>query len=58
MMDVKIYVDTDADLRILRRLTRDTKERGRSMDSVINQYLSVVRPMMTNLLNRLRNMLI
>ena len=45
MMDVKIYVDTDADLRILRRLTRDTKERGRSMDSVINQYLSVVRPM-------------
>ena len=58
MMDVKIYVDTDADLRILRRLTRDTKERGRSMDSVINQYLSVVDLCMTNLLNRLRNMLI
>ena len=45
MMDVKIYVDTDADLRILRRLKRDTHERGRSMDSVINQYLNVVRPM-------------
>ncbi len=45
IMDVKIYVDTDADLRILRRLTRDTKERGRNMESVINQYLNVVRPM-------------
>lgn len=45
MMDVKIYVDTDADLRILRRLLRDTQERGRTMDSVIDQYLSVVRPM-------------
>ena len=45
LMDVKIYVDTDADLRILRRLTRDIKERGRTMDSVIDQYLSVVRPM-------------
>ncbi|ARJ49917.1 uridine kinase [Staphylococcus lutrae] len=45
MMDVKIFVDTDADLRILRRLIRDTKERGRTMESVIDQYLSVVRPM-------------
>ncbi|MCU5746425.1 uridine kinase [Staphylococcus sp. SQ8-PEA] len=45
LMDVKLYVDTDADLRILRRLMRDTKERGRTMDSVINQYLNVVRPM-------------
>lgn len=45
LMDVKIYVDTDADLRILRRLIRDTEERGRSMESVINQYLNVVRPM-------------
>ena len=44
MMD-KIYVDTDADIRILRRLIRDTKERGRSMESVINQYLNVVKPM-------------
>ena len=40
LMDVKIYVDTDADLRILRRLMRDTKERGRSMESVIDQYMS------------------
>lgn len=45
LMDVKIYVDTDADLRILRRLMRDTKEQGRSMESVIDQYMSVVRPM-------------
>ena len=45
LMDVKIYVDTDADLRILRRLLRDTEERGRTMESVINQYLNVVRPM-------------
>ena len=45
LMDVKIYVDTDADLRILRRLLRDTEERGRTMDSVISQYLNVVRPM-------------
>ena len=45
MMDVKIYVDTDADLRILRHFVRDTKERGRSMESVINQYLNVVKPM-------------
>ncbi|PTI37564.1 uridine kinase [Mammaliicoccus vitulinus] len=45
LMDVKIYVDTDADLRILRRLARDIKDRGRTMESVIDQYLSVVRPM-------------
>ncbi|UOB19789.1 uridine kinase [Macrococcus armenti] len=45
LMDVKIYVDTDADLRILRRIVRDIKERGRTMESVIDQYLSVVRPM-------------
>lgn len=45
MMDVKVYVDTDSDIRILRRLSRDVKERGRSMDSVIEQYLNVVRPM-------------
>ncbi|PTH57988.1 uridine kinase [Staphylococcus agnetis] len=44
-MDVKIYVDTDADLRILRRLIRDTKERDRTMESVVEQYLNVVRPM-------------
>lgn len=45
LMDMKLYVDTDADLRIIRRLLRDIKERGRSMDSVIEQYVTVVRPM-------------
>jgi uridine kinase len=45
LMDVKIYVDTAADLRFLRRLQRDIAERGRTMDSVIEQYLSTVRPM-------------
>ncbi|WP_085991830.1 uridine kinase [Oceanobacillus senegalensis] len=44
LMDIKVYVDTDADLRIIRRLTRDIKERGRTLDSVINQYLNEVRP--------------
>lgn len=45
LFDIKIYVDTDADIRILRRLTRDIRERGRTVDSVIDQYLAVVRPM-------------
>ncbi|WP_172369337.1 uridine kinase [Sporosarcina jiandibaonis] len=45
LMDIKLYVDTDADLRIIRRITRDINERGRSIDSVVDQYLSVVRPM-------------
>ena len=45
IMDIKLFVDTDADLRIIRRLMRDIKERGRSIDSVIEQYTSVVRPM-------------
>ncbi len=45
LMDVKIFVDTDADVRILRRIQRDVQERGRSLDSVINQYLSTVKPM-------------
>jgi uridine kinase len=45
LMDIKLYVDTDADLRIIRRMLRDIKERGRSIDSVIEQYVSVVRPM-------------
>lgn len=44
-MDVKIFVDTDADVRILRRIQRDVQERGRSLDSVINQYLTTVKPM-------------
>ncbi|ABS32872.1 uridine kinase [Clostridium botulinum] len=45
LLDIKIYVDTDADVRIIRRLLRDINERGRTVDSVINQYLTVVRPM-------------
>lgn len=45
MMDIKVFVDTDADLRIIRRLLRDINERGRTIDSVIDQYLNVVRPM-------------
>ncbi|TDL82205.1 uridine kinase [Peribacillus frigoritolerans] len=45
LMDMKLYVDTDADIRIIRRMLRDIKERGRTIDSVIEQYVSVVRPM-------------
>lgn len=45
LMDIKIYVDTDADERILRRLRRDVRDRGRSIDSVIGQYLGTVKPM-------------
>jgi uridine kinase len=45
LMDVKIYVDTDADIRFIRRLERDIAERDRTMASVIRQYLSTVRPM-------------
>ena len=44
-MDIKIFVDADADVRILRRIVRDVRDRGRSLDSVINQYLSTVKPM-------------
>jgi uridine kinase len=45
LMDIKVFVDTDGDVRIIRRLLRDVKERGRDLDSVINQYLSTVKPM-------------
>ena len=45
LMDIKIFVDTDADIRILRRIKRDVHERERSLDSVINQYLETVKPM-------------
>ncbi len=45
LMDIKIFVDTDADVRILRRLQRDVERRGRDMQSVIKQYLSTVKPM-------------
>ena len=45
LMDIKLYVDTDADVRILRRITRDVRDRGRSLESVIDQYLQTVKPM-------------
>ena len=45
MMDIKLYVDTDADMRFIRRLQRDMRERGRTLESVIRQYLETVRPM-------------
>lgn len=45
LFDLRIFVDTDADVRILRRITRDINERGRTLDSVINQYLNTVKPM-------------
>ena len=45
LFDLKVFVDTEADVRILRRLRRDVHERGRTLDSVIQQYLQTVRPM-------------
>ena len=45
MLDIKIYVDTDADVRIIRRIMRDVNERGRSLESVVKQYLTTVKPM-------------
>ena len=45
LMDIKVYVDTEDDIRIIRRIKRDMHDRGRSLDSVIDQYLSVVKPM-------------
>ncbi|MBR4474492.1 MAG: uridine kinase [Oscillospiraceae bacterium] len=44
-MDIKIFVDADADVRILRRIVRDVRDRGRSLESVVNQYLTTVKPM-------------
>ena len=44
-MDIKVYVDTDDDIRIIRRIKRDMVERGRTLDSIIHQYMSVVKPM-------------
>lgn len=44
-LDIKIFVDTDADVRILRRIKRDVSERGRDLDSVISQYITTVKPM-------------
>lgn len=45
LMDIKVFVDTDADLRLIRRILRDVKERGRDLDSVIDQYIGTVKPM-------------
>lgn len=45
LMDIKLFVDTDADVRILRQIRRDVRDRGRSLDSVIQQYLQTVKPM-------------
>jgi uridine kinase len=45
LFDVKLFVDTDADIRLIRRLQRDITERGRTVESVIKQYQSTVRPM-------------
>ncbi|MDU4045704.1 MAG: uridine kinase [Peptoniphilus harei] len=44
IMDIKVFVDTDADVRIIRRIKRDMHDRGRSLDSVIDQYMATVRP--------------
>ncbi|EPC18714.1 Uridine kinase (C1) [Lacticaseibacillus paracasei subsp. paracasei Lpp230] len=45
MMDIKVFVDTDDDIRVIRRIKRDMVSRGRSLDSIINQYLKTVKPM-------------
>ena len=45
LMDIKVFVDTDADERLMRRILRDTKERGRSVESVLSQYVTTVKPM-------------
>lgn len=45
LLDLKVYVDTDADVRLIRRIQRDRRERGRDLDSILRQYLKTVRPM-------------
>ncbi|ARK22964.1 uridine kinase [Sporosarcina sp. P26b] len=45
LMDIKLFVDTDSDIRIIRRILRDIHDRGRTVDSVVEQYMTVVRPM-------------
>ena len=45
LLDIKVFVDADADERILRRILRDTKERGRSVENIVDQYLATVKPM-------------
>ena len=45
MCDIKVFIDTDADVRIIRRIVRDVEERGRTLESIVNQYLTTVKPM-------------
>lgn len=45
LCDIKVFIETDADVRIIRRILRDVRERGRTLDSVVNQYLTTVKPM-------------
>lgn len=45
LCDIKVFIDTDADVRIIRRIMRDVRERGRTLDSVVSQYLTTVKPM-------------
>ncbi len=52
LMDIKLFVDTDDDVRIIRRIKRDMVERGRSLDSIIDQYLGVVKPMYHQFIER------
>lgn len=56
LMDIKVYVDTEDDIRIIRRIKRDIEDRGRSLDSVIDQYLSVVKPMHSQFIEPTKNM--
>lgn len=45
LCDIKVFIDTDADVRIIRRILRDVKERGRMLDNIVEQYLTTVKPM-------------
>ncbi|MBR2748961.1 MAG: uridine kinase, partial [Firmicutes bacterium] len=45
LCDIKVYIDTDADVRIIRRILRDVNERGRTLDNIVQQYLTTVKPM-------------
>ena len=57
-MDIKVFVDTDADERLMRRILRDTQERGRTVESVLNQYVTTVKPMHEQFVEPSKNMLI
>ena len=53
---MKIYIDTDSDLRFARRISRDVLERGRTMESVVNQYINTVKPMYEKFVEPQKNM--